>query len=111
VIFVSCRSPIHWTYTKRRLAFCTLSQDGADEGALRLHRLPTNAEATLIRQALGIRTRQKISEQTRDRLKAYAFKRKPRNKASREPRTAANEFSVPEPTGEPAPILEPGLAK
>jgi hypothetical protein len=27
LVFLACRSPMHWTYTKRRLAFCTLSQE------------------------------------------------------------------------------------
>ena len=58
VIYVACRSALHWTHTKMRLAGCCIAtQDGDDEGCLRLLRLPTDAEATAIRQVLGIRKR------------------------------------------------------
>ena len=46
-----------WTNTKQRLGFCRVTQDGDDEGCLHLDRLPTRAEAGLIRQALRIRRR------------------------------------------------------
>jgi hypothetical protein len=36
-------------------------QDGDDEGCLHLDRLPTEAEAKLIREALGIRRRRHLS--------------------------------------------------
>ena len=39
------------------LAFCRVTQDGDDEGCLHLDRLPTAAEAELIREAVGIRKR------------------------------------------------------
>jgi hypothetical protein len=55
LLYVRCRSAKHWTWTKRRLAFCHLTQDGADEGCLRLDRLPSTAEAEAIRQAVGLR--------------------------------------------------------
>jgi hypothetical protein len=48
---------------KRRLAFCHLNQDGDDEGCLRLDRLPRPQEAELIREALGIRKRRRVSPQ------------------------------------------------
>ena len=38
---VTSRSARHWTITKRRLAFMTVTQDGDDEGCLRLLHLPT----------------------------------------------------------------------
>jgi len=57
LLFVRCRSPMHWTYTKRRLDFCLVTQDGDDEGCLRLDRSPTAAEAREIRKALGIHQR------------------------------------------------------
>jgi hypothetical protein len=55
LLYVRCRSGRHWTYTKRALAFCRLTQDGDDEGCLRLDRLPSAAEAEEIRQAVGLR--------------------------------------------------------
>src|SRR5262245_46329403 len=41
VLFVACRSARHWSATKGRLSFCTVTQDCDDEGCLRLHALPT----------------------------------------------------------------------
>jgi hypothetical protein len=55
LLFVQCRSARHWTATKARLSFCRVTQDGDDEGVLRLDRLPTKAEAAAIRKALAIR--------------------------------------------------------
>jgi hypothetical protein len=54
-------SPRRWTLVKRRLAFCSLTQDGEDEGCLYLDRLPEPAEAELIREALRIRKRRRLS--------------------------------------------------
>ena len=49
LLCVRCRSTMHWTYTKKRLAFCRLTQGGDDEGCLHLDRLPSAAEAHEIR--------------------------------------------------------------
>lgn len=57
VLFVACRSPRQWTATKGRLAFCTVTIDGEEEGCLRLHHLPTADQAEVIRDVLGIRKR------------------------------------------------------
>ena len=56
-------TPRRWNNVKGRLAFCRLMQDGDDEGILRLDRLPTAAEADLIREALGIRKRRHLSDE------------------------------------------------
>jgi hypothetical protein len=53
-------SPRRWTNVKQRLAFCHVSQDGDDEGCLRLDRLPAPHEAEVIREALGIRKRRHL---------------------------------------------------
>jgi len=58
---------MHWTYTKRRLAFCQLTQDGEDEGCLHLDRLPATAEAEAIRRV--IRLRQTMSDSQVDLLR------------------------------------------
>jgi hypothetical protein len=55
LLFVQCRSARLWAATKARLSFCEVTQDGDDEGVLRLDRLPTKAEASAIRKALAIR--------------------------------------------------------
>jgi hypothetical protein len=41
--------------------FCRLTQDGDSEGCLHLARLPSSAEAELIRSALGIRKRRRVN--------------------------------------------------
>jgi hypothetical protein len=42
---------------------------------LRLHQRPTADQAAVIRDVLGIRKRQTVSEATLERLKAFAFAR------------------------------------
>ena len=49
-----------WKKTKRLLPG-KVSQDGNDEGTLRLDRLPTAAEAELIRDLIGIRKRRHVT--------------------------------------------------
>ena len=64
------KSPRRWTSIKRRLAFCRITQDGDEEGCLHLDRLPTPAQAGLIRQALGIRKRRTLTKDGRAQLDA-----------------------------------------
>jgi hypothetical protein len=45
---------LRWTWAKRRLSFCEVTQDGDAEGVFRLHQLPTAAEAEEIRSVLGL---------------------------------------------------------
>jgi len=45
VLFAACRSPRHWMANKARLSFCTITNEGDDEGALRLHEPPTARQA------------------------------------------------------------------
>jgi hypothetical protein len=54
-------SALQWTWFKKRLAFCELTQDGDAEGCFRLHRLPAVEEAGIIRAILGIRKRVELS--------------------------------------------------
>jgi hypothetical protein len=68
------RSTRHWTMIKRRLAFMTVTQDGDEEGCLRLLRLPTQDEATLIRDALLLRKRRALTEEARASLIAAGVK-------------------------------------
>jgi hypothetical protein len=54
-IYVAFRTSMGWTAAKDLLAFCTISQDGDDEGILRLERLPHGSrEAKAIRQVVGL---------------------------------------------------------
>jgi hypothetical protein len=57
-----------WTFAKRALEFCTVTQDGDDEGFLKLTRLPTEYEAGIIRDKLGIRKKREVSEAEKGRL-------------------------------------------
>jgi hypothetical protein len=95
-LFVACRSAQHWTWTKKKLSFCMVTQDGDDEGCLRLHRLPTPSQATLIRNVVGIQKRRQVSEAELDRLRAFAFERKPRSEATLEPKVDQALSSLPD---------------
>ena len=70
VLWVGCRSGLHWTHTKKRLDFCTVTQGGWDEGCLRLHHLPTPEQAEIIRDVLGIRKRVELAPETLEWLRA-----------------------------------------
>jgi hypothetical protein len=70
VIWVGCRSARHWTSTKKRLAFCEVTQDCDEEGCLRLHTLPTSEQAIVIRDVLGIQKRREDTPETLARLRA-----------------------------------------
>jgi hypothetical protein len=60
-LYVRGESARHWGFVKKRLAFCRLNQDGDDEGCLHLDHLPTPAEAALIREALGIGRKRRMT--------------------------------------------------
>jgi hypothetical protein len=68
LLFAGCHSVRRWTATKRCLSFCEVTQDGDDEGCLRLGGLPTPERAEAIREALGIRKRREHSPVTVERL-------------------------------------------
>jgi hypothetical protein len=59
MLAVGSKTPRHWTFTKQRMAafpgLAQVTQDGDDEGVLRLMRLPTPEEAAEIRRAAGVR--------------------------------------------------------
>ncbi len=50
-----------WANTKRKLAFCRVTQDGDDEGCLYLDHPPTPTEADLIRDALKIKRKRQYT--------------------------------------------------
>jgi hypothetical protein len=111
IVFVACRSPQHWTWTKKKLSFCQLTQDGDAEGCLRLRVLPTPERAKSIRSALGIQKRRKVSATALERLKAFAFERKPRSEAGIRPIIGNDDLPRLEPTPDQKSILEPEPAK
>ena len=76
VAYVMCRSARHWTITKNRLSFMKVTQDGDDEGCLRLFDLPTAAQASVIRDVLGLRKRRTLTKESRDKLIAAGVNRR-----------------------------------
>ena len=69
-MYVTTQSKVGWTYAKRALAFAVVTVDGDEEGLLFLDRLPTAAEATAIRDYVGIRKRREVSAEAAAHLKA-----------------------------------------
>jgi len=69
-IYVCCRSPRHWGFAERQLAFCQVSQDGDEACILQLDRLPNSDEAELIRHYCIRQTRQ-VSAETIERVRAH----------------------------------------
>ncbi len=59
MLVVNSETPRHWAFVKQRMAafpgLAQVTQDGDDEGVLRLMRLPTPEEAAEIRRVAGIR--------------------------------------------------------
>jgi hypothetical protein len=72
--YVRCHSRQHWTFTKRRLTFMTVTQDGDEEGCLRLFRLPTPPEAVVIRDVTGLRKRVDYAPDALERKRASMAK-------------------------------------
>jgi hypothetical protein len=66
-----------WNNVKARLSFCRVTRDGDEEGCLRLDRLPTPAEADLIREAVGIRKRLHHSPEALARMALAGFRPAP----------------------------------
>jgi hypothetical protein len=98
-VYAHCSSGKQWAYSKKRMSFCKVTQDGDDEGVFRLHQLPTPEQAEVIRDVVGIRKRMKMSPTTLERLRAFSFEPKPRS----EPRNPADIALTEAPPSEPPP--------
>jgi hypothetical protein len=76
MIYVSRETGTGWTYAKRSMSFAKLTNDGDDEGAFLLGRMPSKSEAETIRRYCGIRKRMELSadslSQLRERAKRMA---------------------------------------
>jgi hypothetical protein len=57
-----------WNTLKKQLSFCQVTQDGDDEGCLRVGAHLTAEQGRLLRMALGIRKRPSLSPETREVL-------------------------------------------
>lgn len=73
-LFCSPGSARAWGFAKKALDFCAVTQDGDDEGFLRLDDLPTPEQAVVIRDKLGIRKRRVMTEEELERLSRTSFK-------------------------------------
>lgn len=103
-LYVRCHSRQQWTWAKKKLFFCTVSQDADDDGVLRLHQLPTPDQACVIRGILGLQKRREVSAAALERLKAFAFELRPRSEAA----VGANigNGEVPRPNPHPGAIAD-----
>jgi hypothetical protein len=73
-LFVMTETARAWTAAKKALGFAKVCNDGDEEGAFILDRLPSPSEAITIRRYLEIPKRREVSEETKARL---ALTRKP----------------------------------
>jgi hypothetical protein len=103
VMYCRCRSSKAWAFAKRRLAgFARVTQDGDDEGCLKLDRLPTADEAATIRDLLGIPKRVAISDSQRELLLAHAFTRGRVKRGDNRKISAETPSEVPNPPQAPS---------
>ena len=73
-VFVMGWSTAGWNRAKDALDFATLTNDGEDEGAVFLDRLPTLAEADAIRHWTGLPKRRVLGEAELARLRSTGFR-------------------------------------
>jgi hypothetical protein len=85
--YVIGRSARHWTAIKQRLAFMTVTQDGDDEGCLRLFRLPSPEEAVVIRDVMGLRKRVDYTPETLERKRVSMARAACARESARAPRS------------------------
>jgi hypothetical protein len=73
MLYVMTASPKAWTFAKRAFAFAKVINDGDEEGAFVMHRLPSADETGLIRRYCGIPKRREVTEAELDRLRSVGF--------------------------------------
>jgi len=64
-----------WEAAKRTLDFLTVSQDGDDEGVLKIASAPTPEQADLLRKFLGLRKASPLTDEQRATLRRFNFAR------------------------------------
>jgi hypothetical protein len=62
-----------WGFAKIALGFAKVTQDGDGEGALFMTRLPTEREASAIREKLGVPKKRTVGEAELARLRSLSF--------------------------------------
>jgi len=70
-------SPRRLASIKKALGFARLVQDGDDEGIFRLDRLPNEAEAEAIRNAMEVRKRRHMTEEQIERSRSLLASARP----------------------------------
>lgn len=73
MLYIMTGSAKAWTFAKRALAFTKVLNDGDEEGAFVMPRLPTTDEAALIRRYCGIPKRREVSDAELHRLRSVGF--------------------------------------
>lgn len=73
-IFVAETTKRKWSAIKAKLKFMEVSQDGDDEGIMKLERMPLQEEAEAIREVLGLNKRPELTEEQRAKLVERSFK-------------------------------------
>jgi len=68
-LFTIANSKRHWSAIKKKLNFMIVSQDGDEEGILKLERMPSPEEGKAIREVLGLNKRPELTEEYREQLK------------------------------------------
>jgi hypothetical protein len=68
IVVATEESARRWTNIKQRLTLCRVTQNGDDEGALHLDRLPAPHEAAIIREATRVRNKRTISDEAKATL-------------------------------------------
>ena len=68
-IYISAKSKRHWSSIKKKLNFMVISQDGDDEGILKLERMPSQEEAEIVREMVGLNKRPAFTDEYREQLK------------------------------------------
>lgn len=83
-VYIPGQTKRQWNAAKHKLKFMEVSQDGDEEGILKLERMPNLEEAKIIRKVLGLRQRVVLTEEDRALLK-IRFKSSSQEGVSRSP--------------------------
>jgi hypothetical protein len=91
-VYLQPGSKRKWETAKRTLAFLTVTQDGDEEGVLKIAGTPTPEQAKLLRKHLGLRKASPLTEEKRTNLRRFSFARD---------KTPVSASSIAVPIGEP----------
>jgi hypothetical protein len=89
-VYLRSFSGRHWTFVKRKLCFLLISQDGDDEGVLKMVDIPGSDQAAIVRRTLRLRKTPQLTEEQRRSLVARL------NLPFRKRDASSNYIEVPE---------------